>query len=194
MRSQRVSAEGGTAAAVRDYDSFELHATDTIKGCDFLADQDAVEFFVAKCPEEIIRLEHWGCPWSRDPDGRVSQRAFGGMSVKRTVFAADKVGFHILHTLFQTSMKFPQIERFDEYFVTSLIVDGGACAGVTALDLRGGRMVGIGGQGRDPPAGGRGRAVRIPDDSVTKTGGGTAPPHPPGGSPQGIGEGELLPP
>ncbi|HYU05893.1 MAG TPA: FAD-binding protein, partial [Thermoplasmata archaeon] len=144
MRSHTVSAEGGTAAVMRDYDSFELHATDTIKGSDFLADQDAVEFFVAKCPEEIIRLEHWGCPWSRDPDGRVSQRAFGGMSVKRTVFAADKVGFHILHTLFQTSMKFPQIERFDEYFVTSLILDGGACVGVTAIDLRGGRMVAIG--------------------------------------------------
>ncbi|TLZ89672.1 MAG: FAD-binding protein, partial [Methanobacteriota archaeon] len=103
MRSHTVSAEGGTAAVLRDYDSFELHALDTIKGSDFLADQDAVEFFVARCPEEIIRLEHWGCPWSRDEDGRVSQRAFGGMSVKRTVYAADKVGFHILHTLFQTS-------------------------------------------------------------------------------------------
>src|SRR5207249_4390989 len=121
MRSHTVSAEGGTAAVLRDYDSLELHALDTIKGSDFLADQDAVEFFVARCPKEIVQLDHWGCPWSRDPDGRVSQRAFGGMSVKRTVFAADKVGFHILHTLFQTSMKFENIHRFDEYFVTSLI-------------------------------------------------------------------------
>src|SRR5207249_4925517 len=106
MRSHTVSAEGGTAAVLRDYDSFDLHAQDTIKGSDFLADQDAVEYFVAHCPQEIMRLEHWGCPWSRDEDGRVSQRAFGGMSVKRTVYAADKVGFHILHTLFQTSMKY----------------------------------------------------------------------------------------
>ena len=174
MRSHTVSAEGGTAAAMRDYDSFELHATDTIKGSDFLADQDAVEFFVAKCPEEIIRLEHWGCPWSRDPDGRVSQRAFGGMSVKRTVFAADKVGFHILHTLFQTSMKFPQIERFDEYFVTSLILDGGGCVGVTAIDLRGGRMVAIGAKATVLATGGCGRVYEFTTNGFIKTGDGMA--------------------
>src|SRR2546430_2319311 len=96
---------------------------------------------------EIIRLEHWGCPWSRDEGGRVSQRAFGGMSVKRTVYAADKVGFHILHTLFQTSMKYDRIHRFDEYFVTSLIVDGGACTGVVAMNLPGGTLVGVQGKG-----------------------------------------------
>src|SRR3989442_1263907 len=146
MRSHTVSAEGGTAAVLRDYDSLELHALDTIKGSDFLADQDAVEFFVARCPKEIIQLEHWGCPWSRDPDGRVSQRAFGGMSVKRTVFAADKVGFHILHTLFQTSIKFENIHRFAWNFVTSLTVDGGAAEGAVALDPRAGRLVAIAGE------------------------------------------------
>src|SRR3989442_3841958 len=87
------------------------------------------------------------------------------MSVKRTVFAADKVGFHILHTLFQTSMNFENIHRFDEYFVTSLIVDAGACAGVTALDLRGGRMVGIGWEGTSLVAGGLG-----PVDAFTAQG------------------------
>src|SRR2546422_4565075 len=96
------------------------------------------------------------------------------MSVKRTVFAADKVGFHILHTLFQTSMKFENIHRFDEYFVTSLIVDGGACAGVTALDLRGGRMVGIGGEGTILPAGGRRRRCEITPNSFIKKGDGQA--------------------
>jgi len=174
MRSHTVSAEGGTAAVLRDYDSFELHALDTIKGSDFLADQDAVEFFVGRCPAEIIRLEHWGCPWSRDPDGRVSQRAFGGMSVKRTVFAADKVGFHILHTLFQTSMKFENIHRFDEYFVTSLIVDGGACTGVVALDLRGGRMVGIVGKATILATGGCGRVYEFTTNGFIKTGDGMA--------------------
>jgi len=174
MRSHTVSAEGGTAAVLRDYDSFELHALDTIKGSDFLADQDAVEFFVGRCPAEIIRLEHWGCPWSRDPDGRVSQRAFGGMSVKRTVFAADKVGFHILHTLFQTSMKFENIHRFDEYFVTSLIVDGGACTGVVALDLRGGRMVAIVGKATILATGGCGRVYEFTTNGFIKTGDGMA--------------------
>src|SRR2546428_11229113 len=115
MRSHTVSAEGGTAAVLRDYDSLELHALDTIKGSDFLADQDAVEFFVARCPKEIIQLEHWGCPWSRDPDGRVSQRAFGGMSVQRTVFAAGHVGFPTLDTLFPTASELANNHLFDEY-------------------------------------------------------------------------------
>ena len=174
MRSHTVSAEGGTAAVLRDYDSFELHALDTIKGSDFLADQDAVEFFVARCPEEIIRLEHWGCPWSRDEDGRVSQRAFGGMSVKRTVYAADKVGFHILHTLFQTSMKYPQIHRFDESFVTTLIVDGGVCTGVVAMDLRLGTMTAIAAKATILATGGCGRVYEFTTNGFIKTGDGMA--------------------
>lgn len=174
MRSHTVSAEGGTAAVLRDYDSFDLHALDTIKGSDFLADQDAVEFFVARCPEEIVRLEHWGCPWSRDEDGRVSQRAFGGMSVKRTVYAADKVGFHILHTLFQTSMKYERIHRFDEFFVTSLIVDGGACTGVVAIDLREGSMVAIQGKATIIATGGCGRVYEFTTNGFIKTGDGMA--------------------
>jgi len=174
MRSHTVSAEGGTAAVLREYDSFELHALDTIKGSDFLADQDAVESFVARCPEEIIRLEHWGCPWSRDEDGRVSQRAFGGMSVKRTVYAADKVGFHILHTLFQTSMKYPQIHRFDESFVTSLIVDGGACTGVVAMDLRKGTMAAIAAKATILATGGCGRVYEFTTNGFIKTGDGMA--------------------
>src|SRR5688572_25243239 len=84
MRSHTVSAEGGTAAVLRDYDSFDMHGFDTVKGSDFLADQDAVEFFTRRAPPEVVRMEHWGCPWSREPDGRVAVRAFGGMSVKRT--------------------------------------------------------------------------------------------------------------
>ncbi|TLZ94525.1 MAG: FAD-binding protein, partial [Methanobacteriota archaeon] len=174
MRSHTVSAEGGTAAVLRDYDSFELHALDTIKGSDFLADQDAVEFFVAHCPQEIIRLEHWGCPWSRDEDGRVSQRAFGGMSVKRTVYAADKVGFHILHTLFQTSMKYEQIHRFDESFVTSLILDGGACTGVVAMNLRAGTMAALQGKATILATGGCGRVYEFTTNGFIKTGDGMA--------------------
>ena len=105
MRSHTVSAEGGAAAVLRENDNLELHGFDTVRGSDFLADQDAVEFFVEKAPEEIIQLEHWGCPWSRDENGKVSARAFGGMSVKRTVFASGKSGFHMLHALLQTSLK-----------------------------------------------------------------------------------------
>lgn len=174
MRSHTVSAEGGTAAVLKDYDNFDLHAFDTIKGSDYLADQDAVEFFVRKCPEEIIRLEHWGCPWSRDPDGRIAQRAFGGMSVKRTVFAADKVGFHILHTLFQTTMKYDRIERLDEWFVTSIIMEGGAVAGVVAMDLRRGELARVGAKAVILATGGCGRVYEFTTNGFIKTGDGMA--------------------
>src|SRR5579872_6339759 len=111
MRSHTVSAEGGAAAVMRPEDSYETHAFDTIKGSDYLADQDVVEAFVREAPVEIIQMEHWGCPWSRDDDGKISVRPFGGMTTWRTCFAADKSGFHMLHTVFQTSLKYPQIHR-----------------------------------------------------------------------------------
>src|ERR671919_407008 len=135
VRSHTVAAEGGAAAVLREYDNQDSHIQDTIRGSDYLADQDVVEAFVHEAPGEIVRLEHWGCPWSREPDGRLAARAFGGMSVNRTVFAADKTGFHLLHTLFQTSLKYERIVRHDEFFVTSLLVEDGRCAGVAAIDL-----------------------------------------------------------
>src|SRR3712207_1536815 len=101
-------SEGGAAAVLRDDDSLDGHAFDTIKGSDYLADQDVVEAFVQEAPRELIQLEHWGCPWSRDPDGRISARPFGGMTTWRTCYAADKTGFHLLHTLFQTLLKYAQ--------------------------------------------------------------------------------------
>ena len=174
MRSHTVSAEGGTAAVMRDYDNFELHALDTIKGSDYLADQDAVEFFVSKCPDEIVQLDHWGCPWSRDDDGKIQQRAFGGMSVKRTCFAADKVGFHILHTLFQESMRHPQIVRLDEWFVTDLIQENGAAAGVVALDIRRGELSYINSKAVVLATGGCGRVYEFTTNGFIKTGDGMA--------------------
>src|SRR2546430_14865359 len=106
-RGHTVSAEGGAAAAIRSDDSRDEHAYDTISGGDWLCDQDAVEAFVEEAPRELLRLEHWGCPWSREPDGHIAVRPFGGMKKMRTWFAADKTGFHLLHTLFQTSLKYP---------------------------------------------------------------------------------------
>ncbi len=106
MRSHTVAAEGGAAGVHLADDSLDEHAYDTISGGDWLCDQDAVEVFVKEAPRELMRLEHWGCPWSREPDGRVAVRPFGGMKKTRTWFAADKTGFHMLHTLFQTSLKY----------------------------------------------------------------------------------------
>lgn len=135
MRSHTVAAEGGSAGVIRDEDSLDKHFDDTVSGGDWLCDQDAVEYFVEHCTEEMIQLEHWGCPWSRQDDGRVNVRFFGGMTVQRTWFAADKSGFHILHTLFQTSLKYPAIRRYDEFFVADLLVEDGRVRGVLAIEI-----------------------------------------------------------
>jgi len=175
MRSHTVSAEGGMAAVLRtDYDNFDLHAYDTIKGSDFLADQDVVEFFVREAPKESVRLEHWGCPFSRDPDGRISVRAFGGMSVKRTLFATDKIGFHLLHSLFQTSLKFENIRRYDEWFATSILVDNGRVDGVTAIDMRSGELVSFLAKAVVIATGGCGRIYQFTTNGWIKTGDGMA--------------------
>src|SRR5437899_405978 len=133
MRSHTVSAEGGAAAVAGRDDSLDEHAYDTISGSDWLCDQDAVEAFVEEAPRELLQLEHWGCPWSRRPDGHIAVRAFGGMKNKRTWFAADKTGFHLLHTLFQTVLSYQDIVRYDEWFATTLLVDDGKVCGVVAI-------------------------------------------------------------
>jgi fumarate reductase flavoprotein subunit len=140
MRSHTVSAEGGAAGVIAEDDTLDEHAYDTVSGSDWLADQDAVEAFVQEAPRELLQLEHWGCPWSRQPNGRIAVRAFGGMKNMRTWFAADKTGFHMLHTLFQTSLKYTDVTRYDEWFVTRLLVDDGRVHGVVAIELMTGRI------------------------------------------------------
>lgn len=174
MRSHTVSAEGGAAGVAAPDDSLEMHFKDTVKGSDFLADQDCVDYFVEQAPKELTLLEHWGCPWSRDEQGRVAVRAFGGMTAKRTWFAADKVGFHMLHTLFQTSMKYDRIVRYDEQFVTKLLVDGGVVKGVAALDVREGTMRAILGRAVILATGGAGKCFPFTTNGTIKTGDGMA--------------------
>ena len=174
MRSHTVSAEGGTAAVLREYDNLDLHAKDTIFGADFLADQDAVEAFIKEAPGELLQLEHWGCPWSRDPDGRVSVRAFGGMTVDRTAFAADKTGFHMLHALFQTSLKYDNVVRYDEFYATSLMVDNGTVRGVTAINIYNGQLEVLAGKAIILCTGGGGRIFPFTTNAAIKTGDGMA--------------------
>ena len=140
MRSHTVSAEGGAAGVIADDDSLDEHSYDTVSGSDWLGDQDAIEAFVREAPRELLQLEHWGCPWSRRPDGRIAVRAFGGMKKMRTWFAADKTGFHMLHALFQTSLKYSEVTRYDEEFVTRLLVDDGRVHGAVAIGLMTGRI------------------------------------------------------
>jgi fumarate reductase flavoprotein subunit len=174
MRSHTVSAEGGAAAALRPEDSYENHAFDTIKGSDYLADQDVVEAFVREAPVELIQMEHWGCPWSRDPDGKISARPFGGMTTWRTCFAADKTGFHMLHTVFQTSLKYSQIHRHDEAFATKLLVEDSRCVGVVAIDMRSGRFQAITAKAVILATGGLGRVYAFTTNGNICTGDGMA--------------------
>ncbi len=140
VRSHSVCAQGGTAAVLRDGDSNDLHSWDTVKGSDFLADQDVVELFVKQAPKEIVTLEHWGCPWSRTDAGKINQRPFGGHSFPRACFAADMTGFHEMHALYGKATEYDNITFYDEWFVTSLIVEDNAAAGLTAIDLKTGEI------------------------------------------------------
>ena len=174
MRSHTVAAEGGAAGVVKDSDSLDNHFHDTVSGGDWLCDQDAVELFVQAAPRELIQMEHWGCPWSREPDGKVAVRPFGGMKIERTWFAADKTGFHMLHTLFQTSLKYPSIRRFDEFYTTDLVVEDGRCAGVVAIEMRSGRMLAFHANAVVIATGGAGRVFPFTTNGAIKTGDGMA--------------------
>jgi fumarate reductase flavoprotein subunit len=174
MRSHTVSAEGGAAGVIAADDSLDEHCYDTVSGSDWLGDQDAIEAFVREAPEELLQLEHWGCPWSRRPDGRVAVRAFGGMKKKRTWFAADKTGFHMLHALFQTSLKFSEVKRYDEEFVTRLLVDDGRVHGVVAIGLMSGRIQAITAKAVVLATGGCGKVFPFTTNANINTGDGMA--------------------
>ena len=174
MRSHTVSAEGGAAAVIKPNDSLDEHAYDTISGGDWMCDQDAVEAFVKEAPLEMLRLEHWGCPWSREPDGRVAVRPFGGMKVERTWFAADKTGFHMLHTLFQTSLKYDSIKRYDECFVTRLLVDESGCRGVVSVEIATGKVLVITARAVILATGGCGKVFPFTTNANIKNGDGMA--------------------
>ncbi len=174
MRSHTVSAEGGAAAVIKSNDSLDAHAYDTISGGDWMCDQDAVEVFVKEAPEEMLRLEHWGCPWSREADGHVAVRPFGGMKVERTWFAADKTGFHMLHALYQTCLKYPSIDRYDEWFATNLLIDEGRCQGVVAIQLATGKLCAILAKAVILCTGGCGKVFPFTTNASIKTGDGMA--------------------
>ena len=174
MRSHTCAAEGGAAGVIKSDDSFDMHFDDTVGGGDWLSDQDCVEYFVKEAPKELTQLEHWGCPWNREADGSVAVRPFGGMKKQRTWFAADKSGFHILHTLFQTTLQFPSIQRYDEYFALDLLVDDGRCQGLTAMEMRSGMIKQFQAKAVIICGGGAGRMFPFSTNGAIKTGDGMA--------------------
>jgi fumarate reductase flavoprotein subunit len=174
MRSHTVAAEGGAAAVTQARDSLEAHFHDTVAGGDWLCEQDVVESFVAEAHDAMVQMEHWGCPWSRKPDGHVNVRAFGGMKIERTWFAADKTGFHMLHTLFQTSIKYPSIQRFDEYFCVDLVQDEGRVQGAVVINIATGEFTLIQAKAVIIATGGAGRVFRENTNGGIVTGDGMA--------------------
>ncbi len=174
MRSHTVAAEGGAAGVIKSPDTLDAHFNDTVSGGDWLCDQDAVERFVEQAPKALRQLEHWGCPWNRDDAGGVQVRSFGGMKHQRTWFAADKSGFHILHTLFQTSQQFPSIQRFDEVFALDLLCMDGAVGGITALHMQSGEPIVFLAGSVIIATGGAGRVFPFTTNGAIKTGDGMA--------------------
>jgi succinate dehydrogenase / fumarate reductase, flavoprotein subunit len=176
MRAHSCCAEGGTAAVMRPEqgDSLELHAWDTVKGSDFLADQDVVDRFVGISPDEIRLLEHWGLPWSRREDGRVMQRPFGGHSFPRACMAADKTGFVEMQTLYDQLLRYGTFSRYDEGFATSIIVEGGKFAGLTLYDMPSGEFVLLRAKALLIATGGLGTLYGFTTYSQTVTGDGQA--------------------
>jgi len=176
MRSHSVCAEGGTAAVMQpeEGDSLELHAWDTVRGADFLCDQDVVMRFVEEAPKEILLLEHWGIPWSRRPDGRIAQRPFGGHTFDRAVFAADKTGFAEMQTLYDTLQKYTNVTRYDECYVTSIIIKDSLFCGITVWDLTSGDFFLMRGKSLVIATGGACRMFGFTTYSLTATGDGMA--------------------
>ncbi len=174
MRSHTVAAEGGAAGVVREDDSLDNHFNDTVSGGDWLCDQDVVEYFVEHATEEMVELEHWGCPWSRNADGTANVRRFGGMKIPRTWFAADKTGFHILHTLFQTSLQFDSIVRYDEHFALDLLIEDSQIQGVLAFDMQNGKARAFKAKSVIIATGGAGRVYQYNTNGGIVTGDGMA--------------------
>jgi len=174
IRSHSVCAQGGTAAVLREGDSYDLHASDTVKGADFLVDQDVVEFFVRQAPKEVITLEHWGCPWSRTPDGKIDQRPFGGHTFPRACFAADMTGLHEMHTLYGRAVIQDNITFYNEWFATSIIIEDNISKGLTAIELKTGEMHALRAKAIIMATGGHERIYEFTTFSHTATGDGMA--------------------
>jgi succinate dehydrogenase / fumarate reductase flavoprotein subunit len=174
MRSHSVAPEGGVAAVLSPGDTLDHHSFDTVKGSDYLADQDAVERFTAACPGEVLQLEHWGMPWLRSPEGDLVARRFGAHDVPRSYFAFDRTGFFLMKTLHDRAVTEEKIRIYHEYFVTEILVEDGRFAALVALERSSGAFVLFRARALILAAGGVGRIFSFATYSHTVTGDGIA--------------------
>ncbi len=173
VRSHSVAAQGGINAALGENDSWEAHAFDTTKGGIYLADQDAVEIMCREAAGDILDLERMGVIFSRDERGRIAQRPFGGAGFPRTCYAADRTGHALLHAMYEQLLK-RSLKVYEEWYVTSLLTEDGACRGVIAWDLLRGGLQAIGAKAVILATGGCGRVFLTSTNAVINTGDGMA--------------------
>jgi succinate dehydrogenase / fumarate reductase flavoprotein subunit len=171
LRSHSAAAQGGINAALGEEDSWEAHAFDTVKGSDYLADQDAAEALCKEAPADIIELENMGTVFSRREDGRLQQRPFGGAGYPRTCYVGDITGQAILHVVWEQLIK-AGVTTYEEWFVTSLAVEDGACRGVIAMEMRSGQVQAIAAKAVILATGGLGRVFQPTTNSLISTGDG----------------------
>jgi succinate dehydrogenase / fumarate reductase, flavoprotein subunit len=176
VRSHSVAAAGGINAALNPEDTWESHAFDTVKGSDYLGDQDAIEIMCREAPDEILWLEHAGVTFHRNETGHLGTRAFGGASAARTYYVADITGHAILHVLYEQLMKHgEQVDRYEEWFTTDLLQNGdGRCVGAICRDLRDGQMEVFNAKATILASGGAGQAYRPTTNGLIVTGDGIA--------------------
>jgi succinate dehydrogenase / fumarate reductase flavoprotein subunit len=176
VRSHSVAAAGGINAAISVDDDWHSHAYDTVKGSDYLGDQDAIEVMCSEAPEEVLHLEHIGVTFHRNDKGEMDLRAFGGASMKRTAYVADITGQALLHVLYEQLLKNHEtVERFEEWFTTSLMIgEDGECAGVVARDVRSGRVEAFTAKNVILACGGAGQVYKPTTNGLIVTGDGIA--------------------
>ena len=175
VRSHSNAAQGGINAALDPQDSWESHAFDTVKGSDYLGDQDAIEIMCREAPEELLDLEHWGVTFHRNEEGRLGKRAFGGASAARTYYVADITGQAILHVLYEQLMKYEAVYRYEEWFTTALVQDDdGRVAGAITRNIRDGTMELFGAKAVILASGGNGQIYDPTTNALICTGDGIA--------------------
>ena len=176
VRSHSIAAQGGINASLannpdgRD-DTWEKHTFDTVKGSDYLGDQDAIEIMCKEAPGIVYEMEHWGCPFSRFPDGTIAQRPFGGGGFPRTCFSADVTGHSLLNTLYERAV-YKKVKIYPEWFVVDLCVEDGQCHGVIVLDIKSGELIPVRAKVTVFGTGGYGRVYRNSTNALINTGSG----------------------
>ncbi|MBI3608394.1 MAG: FAD-binding protein [Nitrospirae bacterium] len=171
LRSHSVAAQGGINAAINPRDSWESHAFDTVKGSDYLGDQDAIEVMCEEGPQDILALERMGAIFSRDADGHIAQRPFGAASFPRTCYAADRTGHALLHVMYEQLLK-RRAKTYEEWYVTSLVIEGGACRGCVAMNIFTGELDVIAANAVILATGGYGRVFAPSTNALINTGDG----------------------